>query len=84
MEYRHFILNAFQQRSGKWRASVKRSDGTPLAVVGPHKVKIAESVTHIDSLTAEEALRMAVEAIDASAFSYRSALARVPEDSTAS
>ena len=84
MEYRHFILNAFQQRSGKWRASVERSDGTPLAVVGSQKVKIAQSVTHIDSLTAEEALRMAIEAIDAGAFSYRATLARAAEDVTAS
>jgi len=71
MEYKHFVVNAFQQGPGQWRASVRRSDGTPLAVVGPHKVKIAQSLTHIDSLTAEDALRMAIEAIDAGAFSYR-------------
>ena len=84
MEYRHFIVNAFQQRPGKWRASVKRPDGTPLAVVGPHKVKIAQSVTHIDSLTAEDALRTAIEAIDAGAFSHRAGLARSPEVATSS
>ena len=84
MEYGHFILNAFQQRSGKWRASIKRSDGAPVAVVGPHKAKIAQSVTHIDSLTADEALGMAIEAIDAGAFSYRATLAHAPEDTTAS
>ena len=48
MEYKHFIVNAFQQRPGKWRAGVKRSDGTPLVVVGPHKLKIAQSVTHVE------------------------------------
>jgi hypothetical protein len=84
MEYRHFIVNAFQQRPSKWRASVRRSDGTPLAVVGPHKAKIAQSVTHIDTLTAEDALRMAIEAIDAGAFSYRAGLTRSPEVATSS
>ena len=84
MEYRHFIVNAFQQRPSKWRASVRRSDGTPLAVVGPHKAKIAQSVTHIDTLTAEDALRMAIEAIDAGAFSYRANPARSTEVAAAS
>lgn len=84
MEYKHFIVNAFQQRPGKWRAGVKRSDGTPLVVVGPHKLKIAQSVTHVDSLTAEDAVRMAIEAIDAGAFSHRATQARAPEGAMAS
>ena len=78
MEYKHFIVNAFQQRPGKWRAGVKRSDGTPLVVVGPHKLKIAQSVTHVDSLRAEDAVSMAIEAIDAGAFSHRATQARAP------
>jgi len=84
MEYKHFLVKAFQQMPGKWRASVERTDGTPLVVVGPHKVKIAQSVTHIDSLTAEEALRMAIEAIDAGAFSNGASQARAPEGAMAS
>jgi hypothetical protein len=79
MEYKRFIVDAFQQRPGKWRASVKRSDGTPLAELGPHKVRIAQSITHIDSLTAEDALRMAKEAIDAGAFSNGATQARAPK-----
>jgi ActR/RegA family two-component response regulator len=84
MEYKHFIVNAFQQRPGKWRASVKRSDGTALAVVGPHRVTIAQSITHVDSLTAEEAVHIAIEAIDAGAFSYRATPARSTEVAAAS
>jgi hypothetical protein len=84
MEYKHFIVNAFQQRPGKWRAGVKRSDGTPLAIAGPHKLKIAQSVTHVDSLTAEAAVRMAIEAIDAGAFSHRATQARAPQGAMAS
>jgi hypothetical protein len=84
MEYRHFVLNAFQQGPGKWRASVKRSDGTPLSVVGPHNVTIAQSVTHVDSLTAEGALLMAIEAIDAGAFSNGATQARASKGAMAS
>jgi len=79
MEYKHFVVQAFQQEPGKWRASIKRSDATPL---GPHRVKIAQSVTHVDSLTAEETVSMAIEAIDARAFSARATLARSPEGPT--
>lgn len=82
MEYKHFVVKAFQQEPGKWRASIKRSDGTPLVVVSPHRVKIAQTVTHVDSLTAEEAVSMAMEAIDAGAFSSRTTLARSPESAT--
>jgi hypothetical protein len=84
MEYKHFVVKAFQQERGKWRASIKRSDGTPLAVVGPHRVKIAQSVTHVDSFTAEEAFSMAIEAIDAGAFSLRATLGSSPEGAIAS
>ena len=83
MDYNDFIVKAFQQESGKWRASVTRSDGTPLVVVGPQRAKIAQSITHIDSLTAEEALRMAIAAIDAGAFSHRATLVRTPQDAIA-
>ena len=84
MDYKHFVVIAFQQSPGKWRASVKRSDGTPLAVVGPQKVQITQSVTPIDSLTAEEALRRAIEAIDAGAFSYSASAVLAPEVARAS
>ena len=84
MEYKHYVVTAFQQEPGKWRAGVKRSDGTPLAVVGPHRVKIAQSVTHVDSSTAEDARSMAIEAIDAGAFSLRATLGLSPEGAMAS
>jgi hypothetical protein len=84
MEYGHFIVTAFQQRPGKWRASVRQSDGVPLAVAGPHKVKIAQTVTHIDSLTAEDALRMAIDAIEAGVFSHQATLVRSTEVATSS
>ena len=32
MEYKQFIVKAFEQKPGKWRARIKRSDGRPLIV----------------------------------------------------
>jgi hypothetical protein len=84
MEYQHFIVNVFQEGPRKWRAGVQRSDGRPLVVAGPHNVEIAQSITHVDSLTAEDALRMAIEAIDAGAFSYQAAQARSTQGAIAS
>ena len=74
VKYKQFIIEAFEQAPGKWRAGIKRSDGTPLMVVGPNRVKLDQSIAGIDSLTAEDALLVAVTAIDAGAFSHRSAL----------
>ena len=71
MEYKQCIVRAFEQAPGKWRASVKRSDGKPLMVVS--RFKLAQFVTGIDSLTAKDALQMAVAAIDAGAFFSRRA-----------
>jgi hypothetical protein len=84
VEYKHFVLSAFQHKPGQWRASVKRSDGMPLAVVGPHRLEISESTTHLDSLTANEALRMAIVAIDAGAFSHQASPASTSEGALAS
>ena len=71
MEYKQFIVTAFQQRPGKWRARVKRCDGRPLMVAGEKRVTIEEFVTGQDSLTPQDALGRAIEAIDAGAFSRR-------------
>jgi hypothetical protein len=71
VEYKQYIVKAFEQAPDKWRASVKRSDGKPLMVVG--RFKLAQFVTGLDSLTAKDALLMAVAAIDAGAFFSRRA-----------
>jgi len=84
MEYKHFVLSAFQHKPGQWRASVKRSDGMPLVVLGPHRLEISESTTHLDSLTAKEALRVAIAAIDAGAFSRQGSPASRSEGALAS
>ena len=71
MEYKQCIVKAFEQAPDKWRASVKRSDGKPLMVVG--RFKLAQFITGLDSSTAKDALLMAVAAIDAGAFFSRRA-----------
>jgi hypothetical protein len=71
VEYKEFLVKAFEQQPGKWRARVKRCDGRPLMVVGHNRVKIEEFVTSPDSLTPGDALVRAIAAIDAGSFSRR-------------
>lgn len=73
VEYKQLIVKAFEQSPGKWRASVKRSDGKPLMIIG--RAKLAQFITGLDSVTANDALLMAIAAIDAGAFSCRAPLA---------
>jgi hypothetical protein len=72
VEYKHFLLRAFQREPGKWRASVKRIDGKPLMLVGSERAKLDKFVTGIDSSTPKDALLVAIAAIEAGTFSRRS------------
>jgi hypothetical protein len=72
MEYKQFIVKAFERKPGKWRADVHRSDGKPLMVTG--RAKLDKFVTGLDAATAQDALLMAMAAIDAETFSRRGAL----------
>jgi hypothetical protein len=76
VEYKHFLLRAFQRAPGKWRASVKRIDGKPLMLVGSERAKLDNFVTGIDSLTPKDALLLGIAAIEAGAFSRRSGRAK--------
>lgn len=69
MEYEKFTINAFEQEPGKWHARVRRANGRPF-VAG--RRKLIEFVTETDSLTAVEAMTLAMEAIDAGAVAARS------------
>jgi hypothetical protein len=66
MEYQGFVVEAFEQEPGKWRAKILRSSGKPL-ITG--RKRIWQFVTGIDATTAAAALLMALEAIDAETFS---------------
>jgi hypothetical protein len=65
MEYKGFIVQAFEREPGKWRAKVVRPDGEPLIKV---RNGIMQFVTGIDRLTPSAALLDAVKAIDAQTF----------------
>jgi hypothetical protein len=69
MEYKQFIVMAFEREPGKWRANVWRANGK--AITGPtdHRPRLAKFVTGMDSKSAQAAMLMALAAIDAGAFS---------------
>lgn len=73
MEYGKFIIKAFERKPSKWRAMVRRSDGKPLMVTG--RAKLDKFITGVDAATAQNALLMAIAAIDAEAFSRRGSFA---------
>ena len=66
MEYQGFVVEAFERDPGKWRAKICRSSGTPV-ITG--RKRIFRFVTGADATTAPAALLMALEAIEAGAFS---------------
>lgn len=66
MQYKRFTIDAYEREPGKWRARVRRTSGRAL-IAGPGKP--LEFVTAMDSASEVDALTMAIEAIDAGAFS---------------
>jgi len=71
MEYKQFVVRAFEQEPGKWRAKILRYNGEPL-VTG--RKRIVQFITGIDRATPSAALLAALEAIDAGAFSRATSL----------
>jgi hypothetical protein len=71
MEYQGFVVEAIERDPGKWRAKILRSSGRPL-ITG--RKRIWQFITGIDATTAPAALLMAIEAIDAGAFSFAAPL----------
>ena len=67
MEYRAFVIQAFEHEPGKWRARIRRVDGKAIMVIAG-KNKLAQFITGLDATTAEAALLMAIAAIDAETF----------------
>ena len=67
MNYKQFIIEAFEREHGKWRARVRRVNGKPVKIVG--RKTMAEFVTGIDANTAAAAMSAAMAAIDADSFS---------------
>jgi hypothetical protein len=71
MEYKQFIVQAFEREPGKWRASVERANGKPIMIT-TNRLQLAKFVTGVDVKSAQAAILMAMAAIDAGAFSKAS------------
>ena len=70
MEYKQFVVKAFEREPGKWRASVERANGKALLkAIARRRKALHAFVTGVDATTADAALQMAIAAIDANAFS---------------
>ena len=63
MEYKRFVVRAFEQEPGKWRASIRRADGKPVKVIGGKKLDHGNMSG--GEGTAAAALLTAMAAIDA-------------------
>lgn len=74
VQYKQFTISAYEREPGKWRARVRRTSGRAL-IAGRRKLQ--EFVAAIDSSSKADAMTMAMEAIEAGAFSR--ATRRSPE-----
>jgi hypothetical protein len=67
MEYKQFIVQAFEREPGKWRAGVERADGKAIMRMSNRRT-LAKFVTGVDVKSAQAAILMAMAAIDAGVF----------------
>jgi hypothetical protein len=67
VEYRQFIVRAFEREPGKWRASVERANGKAIMIT-TNRRQLSKFVTGVDAKSAQAAMLMAIAAIDAGAF----------------
>jgi Arc/MetJ-type ribon-helix-helix transcriptional regulator len=63
-ERKCFQIDAFERERGKWRASIRRSDGSKVRVGNMH---FDLFITSVDTSTAAQALQLARKTIDARA-----------------
>jgi hypothetical protein len=66
VQYKQFEISAYEREPGKWRARVRRTSGRALMA---GRGKLLEFVAAIDCPSKADAMTMAIEAIDAGAFS---------------
>ena len=67
MEYKQFIVTAFEPKPGRWRACVQRANGKPLKATG--RARMQQYITAVDAPSADAAMIMAMDVIDAGTFS---------------
>jgi len=64
MKYGSFEIEAFEREPGRWRASVRRTDGSRVRV---GETRFDNFYTSADADAVQEAVQLAIEAIDAKA-----------------
>jgi hypothetical protein len=67
--YKGFEIRAFEREQGRWRAEIRKADGSPLKILvgdSEHRVSIT---TTADTLTAEATIDEVKKAIDAGGMS---------------
>jgi hypothetical protein len=65
MEYKQFVIEAFEREPGKWRACVQRKNGKPLRAADR---KFGKFTTGNDEISAVAAIIAALKVIDAGVF----------------
>jgi ribbon-helix-helix CopG family protein len=63
-ESKCFQINVFEREPGKWRATIRRSDGSKVRIGNMH---VDVGITSVDTSTADQALQLARKDIDAGA-----------------
>jgi hypothetical protein len=63
-ERTRFLIEVFVREPGKWRASIRRADGSKIQV---GDMRFDRFITSVDTSTADQALQLARTAIDAGA-----------------
>jgi hypothetical protein len=61
--YKSYIIDAYERETGRWRATIRRQDGTKIRVDAPSAEHL-QMVTSADTLTSQEAVALAKLRID--------------------
>jgi hypothetical protein len=70
MNYKGFLIEAFEQRPSKWRARIGRARGRPLISTNR---RIREIIISVDQPSAAAALMAAMDAVDSDPLFHRKA-----------
>ena len=61
--YKSYIIDTYERETGRWRATIRRQDGTKIRVDAPPAEHL-QMVTSADTLTSQEAVALAKLRID--------------------
>jgi hypothetical protein len=64
VNYKAYIIDAYERETDRWRAAISRQDGAKIRVVAPFPAEHLQVVTSADTLTSQEAVNLAKLRID--------------------